>query len=180
LQQTEIDAKQVEILKEMVPGLSRLAIFYYYGETYYALESTAHALGVEALWIEAKGSADVERAFNEALTKKANGLLIVDTGALGGACNMIAAMGLARRIPAAASWRGATRSPLLLTYAADDAQLQRRAASYVDRLLRGAKPQDLPVEQATQFDLIVNLKAARELGVTVPPSVLLRANEVID
>ncbi len=180
LQQTEIDAKQIEILKEMVPGVSRLAIFYYYGETYYALESIAHALGIEALWIETKGSGDVERAFAEALAKKANGLLIVDTGALGGTCNMIAAMALARRIPAAASWRDDTRTALLLTYAADNAQLQRRAASYVDRLLKGAKPQDLPIEQATKFDLIVNLKAARELGVTVPPSVLLRANEVIE
>jgi putative ABC transport system substrate-binding protein len=180
LQQTEIDAKQVEILKELVPELSRLAIFYYYGETYYALESTAHALGIEALWIETKGSADIERAFTEALAKKANGLLIVDTGALGGTCTMIAAMALARRLPAAASWRGNAPSALLLTYAADDAHLQRRAASYVDRLLKGAKPQDLPVEQATRFDLIVNLKAARELGVTVPPSVLLRANEVIE
>src|SRR5262249_29723466 len=180
LQQTEIDAKQVEILKEMVPNLSRLAIFYYYGETYYALESTAHALGVEALWIETKGSADVERAFAEALSKKANGLLVVDTGALGGTCNTIAAMGLARRLPAAASWRGKDPAALLLSYSADDVHLQRRAASYVDRLLRGAKPQDLPVEQATKFDLIVNLKVARELGVTVPPSVLLRANEVID
>ncbi len=164
----------------MVPGVSRLAIFYYYGETYYALESIAHALGIEALWIETKGSGDVERAFAEALAKKANGLLIVDTGALGGTCNMIAAMALARRIPAAASWRDDTRTALLLTYAADNAQLQRRAASYVDRLLKGAKPQDLPIEQATKFDLIVNLKAARELGVTVPPSVLLRANEVIE
>jgi putative tryptophan/tyrosine transport system substrate-binding protein len=180
LQQTEIDAKQIEIMKEMVPGLSRLAIFYYYGETYYALESTAHALGVEALWIETKGSADVERAIAEAIAKNANGLLIVDTGALGGTCNRIAAMGVARHIPAAASCRGETQTALLLTYAADDAHLQRRAASYVDRLLRGARPQDMPVEQATQFDLIVNLKAARELGVTVPPSVLLRANEVID
>lgn len=180
LQQTEIDAKQVEILKEMVPELSRLAIFYYYGETYYALESTAHTLGIEALWIETKGSADVERAFTQALAKQANGLLIVDTGALGGTCSIIAAMALVRRLPAAASWRGNAPTTLLLTYAADDAHLQRRAASYVDRLLKGAKPQDLPVEQATRFDLIVNLKAARELGVTVPPSVLLRANEVID
>jgi putative ABC transport system substrate-binding protein len=180
LQQTEIDAKQIELLKEAVPGMSRLAIFYYYGETYYALESIAHALGIEALWIETKGSADVERAFTEALAKKANGLLIVDTGALGGACDVIATMALARRIPAAASWRGGIQAALLLTYAADDAHLQRRAASYVHRLLRGAKPQDLPVEQATKFDLTVNLKTARELVVTVPPSVLLRANEVID
>src|SRR6266702_8412856 len=180
LQQTEIDAKQIEILKEMVPDVSRLAIFYYYGETYYALESIAHALGIEALWIQTKGSGDVERAFAEALAKKANGLLIVDTGALGGTCNMIAAMALARGIPAAASWRGGTQTALLLTYAADNAHLQHRAASFVDRLLRGAKPHDLPIEQATKFDLIVNLKAARELGLTVPPSVLLRANEVID
>jgi putative ABC transport system substrate-binding protein len=93
---------------------------------------------------------------------------------------MIAAMALAHRIPAAASWRSDTQTALLLTYAADNAYLQQRAASYVDRLLRGAKASDLPVEQASKFDLIVNLKVARDLGVMVPPSVLLRANEVID
>jgi putative ABC transport system substrate-binding protein len=180
LQQTEIDAKQIEILKEMVPAVSRLAIFYYYGETYYALESTAHALGIEALWIQIKQTEDFDRAFAEALAKKANGLLIVDTGALGVACNVIAAMALARRIPAAASWRGSTETTLLLTYAADEAHLQHRAAFYVDRILRGAKPEDLPVEQAAKFDLILNLKSARELGVTAPASVLLRANEIID
>jgi putative tryptophan/tyrosine transport system substrate-binding protein len=180
LQQTEIDAKQIEILKEMVPAVSRLAIFYYYGETYYALESTAHALGIEALWIEIKQTEDLDRAFAHVLEKRANGLLIVDTGALGGACNVIANMALARRIPAAGSWRGDARTTLLLTYAADEAHLQHRAAFYVDRILRGAKPKDLPVEQAAKFDLIVNLKSARELGVTAPPSVLLRANELID
>jgi putative ABC transport system substrate-binding protein len=180
LQQTEIDAKQIEILKEMVPALSRLAIFYYYGETYYALESTAHALGIEALWIEIKQSGDLDRAFADVLAREANGLLIVDTGALGVSCNQIADTALARRIPAAGSWRGEAQTSLLLTYAADEAHLQHRAAFYVDRILRGAKPEDLPVEQAAKFDLIVNLKSARELGVTVPASVFLRANEVID
>jgi ABC-type uncharacterized transport system substrate-binding protein len=180
LQQTDIDAKQIEILKEMVPAISRLAIFYYYGETYYALESTAHALGIEVLWIQIKQTDNLDKVFTEALAKKVNGLLIVDTGALGVTCNVIAAMALARRIPAAASWRGGTETSLLLTYAADEAYLQHRATFYVDRILRGAKAEDLPVEQAARFDLIVSLKSARELGVTVPPSVLLRANEVID
>jgi putative ABC transport system substrate-binding protein len=180
LQQTDIDAKQIEILKEMVPAISRLAIFYYYGETYYALESTAHALGIEVLWIQIKQTDNLDKVFTEALAKKVNGLLIVDTGALGVTCNVIAAMALARRIPAAASWRGGTETSLLLTYAADEAYLQHRATFYVDRILRGAKAEDLPVEQAARFDLIVSLKSARELGVSVPPSVLLRANEVID
>lgn len=180
LQQPEIDAKQIEILKEMVPGLSRLAIFFYYGETYYALESTARALGIEVFWMEAKRNEDVERAFAEVLSRKVNGLLIVDAGAIGETCNLIAAMAQARRIPAAASWRSDADVPLLLTYAADEAQLQSRAASYVDRLLKGTKPQDLPVEQATQFQLIVNLKVATEIGVTVPSSILLRAHQVID
>ena len=180
LQQTEIDAKQIEILRDAVPSLSRLVIFYYYGETYYALESVAHALGIEALWIQTKGIRDVERPFAEALAKNANGLLIVDTGALAEACDIFAATALTHRIPAAASWRGAAQSVLLLTYAADNAHLQQRAASYVDRLLRGASPGDLPVEQASKFDLTINLKVAKQLGIAVPPSVLLRANEVID
>jgi putative ABC transport system substrate-binding protein len=89
-------------------------------------------------------------------------------------------MALAHRIPAAGSWRGEAQTGLLLAYAADSVHLQHRAALYVDRLLRGAKPSDLPVEQASKFDLIVNLKVARDLGVMVPQSVLVRANEVID
>ena len=93
---------------------------------------------------------------------------------------MIAAMALARRMPAAASWRGNGQSPLLLTYAADNADLQRRAASYVDRLLKGAKPDELPVEQASKFELIVNLSTARAIGVAVPQSVLFRATEVVE
>jgi ABC-type uncharacterized transport system substrate-binding protein len=178
LQQTEIDAKQIEILKETVPTLSRLVIFYHYGETYYALESVANALGIEIFWIQIKMIGDVEEPFAEALARKLNGLLIVDTGALGGTCDMIAALALAHRIPTASSWRSESQK-LLLSYAADNTHLQRRAASYVDRLLRGAKPNDLPVEQASRFDLIVNLKVARALGVSVPQSVLLRANRLI-
>jgi putative ABC transport system substrate-binding protein len=180
LQQTEVDAKQIEILKEAVPSLSRLAIFYYYGETYYALESVAHALGIGAFWVKIQRVGDVGGPFAEAMAKQANGLLIVDTAALGGTCDMIAAMALVHRIPAAASWRGHIQTALLLTYAADNAHMQRRAASYVDRLLRGAKPNDLPVEQASKFDLLVNLKTAKELGVSVPQSVLLRASDVVD
>lgn len=180
LQQTDIDAKQIEILKEAVPSLSSLAIFYYYGETYYALESVAHALSIEAAWIETKGIGDVEKPFAEALEKKATGILVVDSSALAGACDRIAAMALTHGIPVASSWRSDSETALLLSYAADNAYLQQRAASYVDRLLRGASPNDLPVEQASKFDLVVNLKVARKLDVTVPPSVLLRANEVID
>jgi len=180
LQQTEIDAKQIEMLKELVPSISKLAIFYHYGETYYALESMAHKLGIEVLWIETKGTGDVERSFAEALARKANGLLIVDTGAFGADCDTIAAMALAHRLPAAASWRSDVPTRLLLTYAADNANLQQRAASYIDRLLKGAKANDLPVEQASKFDLIVNLKVAKDLGVMVPPSFLIRANAVID
>jgi len=93
---------------------------------------------------------------------------------------MIADMALANGISAAASWRGNSQSGLLLTYTADNSHLQRRAAAYVDRLLKGVKPQELPVEQASQFELVVNLKVARKLGVTIPQSVLLRAHQVID
>jgi putative tryptophan/tyrosine transport system substrate-binding protein len=83
---------------------------------------------------------------------------------------MIADMALANRISAAASWRGNSQSGLLLTYTAE----------YVDRLLKGVRPQELPVEQASQFELVLNLNVARKLGVTIPQSVLLRANQVID
>jgi putative ABC transport system substrate-binding protein len=180
LQQTAIDAKQIEVLKEVVPDLTRLAILYHYGETYYALAAVAHALNIEAHWIETKGVEDAQRVFAEALEKNANGLLIVDTNALGATCEIIARLASARRIPVAASWRGGSETGLLITYAADVAYLQHRAAAYVNRLLRGARPEDLPVEQVSKFELIVNLKVAKALGVTVPQPVLLRADVVIE
>jgi putative ABC transport system substrate-binding protein len=180
LQQTEIDAKQIEILKEIVPHLTRLAIFYYYGETYYALAAVAHALNIEVLWIEIRGADEVQKAFTAASNKNADGLLIVDTSALGTTCEIIARTALTRRLPAAASWRGGPETSPLIAYAADVGHLQQRAASYVHRLLLGAKPQDLPVEQGSKFELTVNLRAAEALGVTVPPAVLLRAEVILD
>jgi putative ABC transport system substrate-binding protein len=180
LQQTSIDAKQIEILKEVMPGLTRLAILYHYGETYYALAAVAHALNIEAHWIEIKTAEDVPRAFAVAVEKNASGLLIVDTTALGALCESIATLAAARRLPVAASWRGGPDTVLLVTYSADVAHLQQRAAAYVDRLLRGARPEDLPVEQVSKFELVVNLKAAKALGVTVPQPVLLRADVVIE
>ena len=141
----------------------------------------ARAIGVEVIWIETKGIASIEPAFSEALGKAANGILVVDTGALGEACEKISTMALAHRIPAVASWRGNIQTALLLTFTADDAHLQRNAASYVDRLLRRAKPSDLPIKQASRFDLVVNLKVAKELACqNFHPRNCRRASQVIE
>lgn len=180
LQQTEIDAKQIEFLKTIVPTISRLAIFHYYGETYYALDAIAHELDIQTIWIEIKGSNDVDKAFAEARANQADGLLVINTDILGAVCNSIADKAITRHLPAAGSWRDGGDSRLLLTYSADDKDLQNRVAAYVHRLLSGAKAQDLPIEQATKFDLRVSLVVARTIGVTVPSSMLVRADHVIE
>jgi len=180
LQQTDIDAKQIEFLKTIAPGMSRIAIIYYHGETYYSLDSMANGLGIQTSWIEVREAADVGPAFAAARTDGADGFLVMNTDIFGDLCDTIARKAIAERLPAAGSWQGTSDARFLLTYSADDSDLQTRAAAYVDRLLSGARPQDLPIEQVTKFQLGVNLVAANILGLTVPLSILVRADTVIE
>jgi len=180
LQQTEIDVKQIEFLKVVSPSITKLAILNYYGDTYYSIDSAAHSLGVQTIWIKIERDSDVGKAFASARAQLANGLLIVNTDILGAICDTIARGAIASRLPVAGSWHGDGRTPLLLAYAADDTALQQRAAAYVDRLLSGAKPQDLPIEQVTKFELGVNLVMARSLGLTIPAPILVRADYVVE
>jgi len=180
LQQTDIDAKQIEFLKAIVPEMSKIAIIYYHGETYYSLDSMASGLGIQTLWIEVRETADVGPAFAAARADGADGFLVLNTDIFGDLCDTIARKAIAENLPVAGSWQGARDARFLLTYSANDSDLQTRAAAYVHRLLSGARLQDLPIEQVTKFELGINLVAASTLGLTVPLSVLVRADSVIE
>jgi putative ABC transport system substrate-binding protein len=180
LQQTEIDAKQIEFLKRISPDITNLAIIYFYGETYYFLDSTANKLGIQTNWLQIKELNDIEKTFAVIRTSEANGILIVNTDILGDMCDQIARYAVAHRLPIAGSWHGDGNTSLLISYAADDTEVQHRAAAYVDRLFTGTSPQELPIEQVTKFELGVSLVAARKLGISVPPSVLVRADYVVE
>lgn len=183
----ELAAKNLELLKEVVPKLSRVAVLVNpaspdAGVVWKAAQAGARDLGLKLHLLEARGSNDLERAVAEAIKQRAEGLLVSTIeGVFFEHRSQIIDATLKNRLPAvyAAPPYELARSGALMAYGADAPALIRQAASYVDRILKGAKPADLPVEQAAKFELVVNLRTAKALGLVIPRSVLLRANEVI-
>jgi putative tryptophan/tyrosine transport system substrate-binding protein len=181
----DLAVKQLQLLKEVIPRLSHVAVlgsgavqFTPRGRD--ALQSAAQTLGVHLHIIDVRAPADLEPAFAEMARIGANGLLVrADPFVLEPNVPRITALAAKHRLPAIYWLHTYPRAAGLMSYGADLFAIQRRAAYFVDRILKGAKPADLPVEEPTEFSLIVNLKTARALGLTIPPSVQARANEVI-
>lgn len=183
-QSPDLAAKRVEILREAVPRLSRLAVMYdsdFPGVGLQVLETQrgARVLGQELLPLEVKRPEGVEGAFAEMLKHRARGLLVIENPMF--FTNQKAIVGLAKRhrLPALYTAREYVVSGGLMSYGSNYADLCRRAATFVDKIVRGAKPGDLPVEQPVKFELIINLRAAQALGLRLPQGLLLRADEVI-
>src|SRR5262249_24383949 len=143
------------------------------------VQETAHALGLEAITLEIRRGEDIAPAF-EALTGRAEALYVVIDPLVGTHRTWINARTLAARVPTMHTTREFVEAGGLMSYGPNFPDLFRRAAEYVDKILRGAKPSDLPVEQPTKFDLIFNLNTAKALGLTIPESFLLRGAEVIE
>jgi ABC-type uncharacterized transport system substrate-binding protein len=184
----ELVGKRLELLKQAVPGVTQVAVLWQPGglgertekDQLKEADVAARALGVRVQFVEARGPADIDRAFSD-MTKARAGALTVLTGAMFfGERRRLVDLAAKNRLPAVYPWREAVGAGGLMSYGADLADLFRRAATYVDRILKGAKPGDLPVEQATKFDLVINLKTATALGLTIPPSLLQRADQVIE
>jgi putative tryptophan/tyrosine transport system substrate-binding protein len=184
----ELVGKRLELLKQVVPGVSRVAVLWQPGglgertvkDILKEAEVAARTLGLQLQLVEARGAADVDRAFSD-MTKARAGALI----ALGGTMFLIERRRLvdlaaSNRLPAVYGLREYVDAGGLMSYGPNNVDLFRRAATYVDRILKGAKPGDLSVEQPTKFELVVNLKTAKALGFTFPQSVLLRADTVIE
>ena len=178
----EFLAKQLEILKEVVPKRSRVAILRDAGrpaaETA-ALESAARKLGQPILFADVRTPNDIEGAFATMTRSRAGAFLILGGGMTYTSRQQIADLAVQHRLPGIHLYREYAEAGLLLAYGPNVADLYRRAATYVDKILKGAKPGDLPVEQPTKFELVINLKTAKALGLTIPPSFLARADEVI-
>jgi putative ABC transport system substrate-binding protein len=181
----EILGKRFELLKETLPNLSRLGILWnpdvaFTRTRQTSMAETARTLGLTTIPVEARGLDALEQAFATMVRERAQAFVMQGDSVLFNYRGQIAEMALRNRLPAASLQREYAEAGFLLTYGADIRDLYRRSTIFVDKIFKGAKPADLPVEQPTKFELIVNLKTARALGLTIPPTLLARADEVIE
>jgi putative tryptophan/tyrosine transport system substrate-binding protein len=181
----EILGKRFELLKETLPNLSRLGIlsnpdFAHNRNRLTSMAEPARAQGLTLVPVEARGLDALEQAFAIMVRERAQAFVMQGDSVLLNYRRQIAEMALRNRLPAASIQRELAEAGFLLTYGADIRDLYRRSAFFVDKIFKGAKPADLPVEQPIKFELVVNLKTAKVLGVEVPASLLLRADQVIE
>jgi putative ABC transport system substrate-binding protein len=144
------------------------------------VEIAARELGVRLQPLETRASSEIDRAFTTMAREHVGALLVFSDGLLNTQREQIADLAAKNRLPAVYGWPPFAEAGGLMTYAADPLALYHRAATYVVKILKGAKPADLPVEQPTKFELVINLKTARALGLTIPQSLLLRADQVLE
>jgi len=178
---SELAGKRLEILKEALPAVWRVAVFWdpSFGAQHDELQRAAQSLGVRLEFIEIRGPQDLDVAFKSAKRKNTRAVLLMRSSVLYVHRARVAALALEARLPTVSSLNSAVEAGALMSYGPDLSGTYRRAAYYVDRLLKGAKASDLPVEQVSDLKLAVNLKTGRALGITMPESILLRADELI-
>jgi ABC-type uncharacterized transport system substrate-binding protein len=180
-----LGGKRVQMLKEILPRATRLGVLVYAPNPWAALmmrevDVAARTLGMELQRLEVQRPADFEAVFGAATSGRAAALLVLEDPFLFQYRGTIVGLAAKRRLPAAYGLREFVDAGGLISLGANIGDLFRRAAVFVDKILKGAKPADLPVEQPTRFELVINLKAAKALGLTIPPAVLARADEVIE
>ena len=180
----EIFGKRLELLKDILPRLSRVAVlwnptFAPNQARWKATADAARKLGVTLLSTEAQRLDDLEHAFESMIREHAAAIVLLGDAVLFTYRTEIGGMATKHRLPTISNAKEWTEAGLLLSYGVGLVDLFRRAATYVDKILKGAKPADLPVEQPTKFELVINLKTAKAVGLTIPPSLLGRADEVI-
>jgi putative ABC transport system substrate-binding protein len=183
----ELVGKCLEQLTQAVPGVSRVAALWQPGgqgermdkDMLKAADVAARTLGLRLQFVEARGPADFDRAFSEMTRARAGALTVLPSPMFLSERRRLADLAAKNRLPAVYPSRESVDAGGLMSYGPDLADLFRRAATYVDKILKGAKPGDLPVEQPTKFELVINLKTAKALGLIIPPSLLQRADEVI-
>jgi putative tryptophan/tyrosine transport system substrate-binding protein len=181
----ELAAKRLQLLKEVVPGVSRVAILWNAANPFTMAnmretEAAARTLGVHAQSLEVRGPADFDNALPAAISGQAGALIVVDDPLTCSHQKRIGDFTSKNRLPAIYGFKECAGAEGLMSFGASLVDLYRRAAIFVDKILKGAKPGDLPVEQPTKFEFVINLKTAKALGLTIPPSLLLRADQVIE
>jgi putative ABC transport system substrate-binding protein len=181
----ELSGKQLELLKEIVPKLSRVAFFGTLtrpgnAQQLREVKFAAGTFGVQLQYLDVKSPKDIETAFQAAVRERADGALWFVTGSIGNPHRKkIADLAVSSRLPVIYNLRDHMEAGGLMFYGVNVVDLDRRAAVYVHKILKGAKPADLPVERATEFEFVINLKTAKQIGLSIPPNVLARADRVI-
>jgi putative ABC transport system substrate-binding protein len=175
----DLDAKRLEYLKRAVPRAVRIAVLKTSGDVLEGVRDAARVLGVQVQWLEARGPGDFAGAFAAAISGRAEALLVQDNQWVGSYLPQIAQLAAKHKLPAIAHLDDFVKAGGLLSFGEGAEDTNRQKAAYVDRILKGAKPADLPVIKPTTFEFVVNLKAAKALGLTIPQSLLAQATEVI-
>jgi putative ABC transport system substrate-binding protein len=181
----ELSGKRLELLKEIVPKISHVAVMASsisqdYAKVLRELDAVARAFGMKLQHLDIRSSKDIETAFRDAVKGRADAVFFrVPNPFAGSQRPQIAELAVKSRLPAVYERAEFVEVGGLMSYGVSEPELARRAATYVDKILKGTKPADLPVEQPTKFEFIINLKAAKQIGLTIPPNVLARADKVI-
>jgi len=184
LQEIETTGKRLELLKELIPSAAPVAVLWTQASRnslryWQAAEAAARARGWKLLKLEIRDPGEIDGGFKAAADAHAGALLDLATRLTFARARQVAELAARHRLPAMYDLREYVEAGGLISYGADVNDIWRRSAAYVDKILKGAKPGDLPVEQPTKFELVINLKTAEALGLTIPPSLLARADEVI-
>ncbi len=185
LMMTETNVKGLELLKEAVPTLARVAVIFdpatpSHGPGLKAAEAAGPKLGFGIQPVPVRSATEYESAFSAILRERADGVLVLSTPLFIAGAKPLAKLALAHKLPSLFGPRQHVEAGGLMSYSPDRADLWRRCAIYVDKILKGAKPADLPVQQPTKFELVINLKTAKAIGLTIPEAFLLRADQVIE
>ena len=180
----EISGKQLELLKEVVPKVSRVMVL---GSSYNPgnalvlkeMEAAARAFNLKLKYLDILDAKEIEGAFRSAINERAEAVVVLAGTVIIAQRARIAEMAIKSRLPSIYERREFVEAGGLMSYGISIIDLDRRAATYVDKILKGAKPADLPIEQPKKFEFVINLKAAKQIGLTIPPNVLARADKVI-
>jgi putative ABC transport system substrate-binding protein len=182
---TDLDVKGLELLVAVIPKIKRIAFLGHpdvpsYAPALKALEQAARQLGLQLQTVVARTAADLESAFSTMARAQAQAVVVFGYAAYIAARQHVAELAMRHRLATFFTYRDHVEAGGLMSYAPDFGDLVRRSAIYVDKILRGAKPGELPVEQASKFELVLNLQTAKALGLTIPPSLLGRADQIIE
>ncbi|HEX9569679.1 MAG TPA: ABC transporter substrate-binding protein [Rhodospirillales bacterium] len=182
---TETNVKGLELFKEAVPWLSRVAVVWDPATPSHepglkAVEVAGPSMGLRIQSVAVRSATEYESAFSAIIRERADGVLVLSTPLFIAGAKRLAELAMTHKLPSLFGPKHHVAAGGLMSYSPDRADLYRRGATYVDKILKGAKPSDLPVERATKFELVINLKTAKALGITIPPALLARANEVIE
>jgi len=181
----DLAGKRLELLKETIPKLTRVGVLWNPADpgartgSFKETEAAAQAFGLHLQSLETQGPKDFESVFKAASKAQAHALIVLQTALINAHRTQIIELANKNRLPTMFGEGAQVEAGGLMSYAPNSADLFRRAATYVDKILKGAKPADLPVEQPTKFELVINLKTAKQIGLTIPPNVLARADRVI-